>query len=302
MKVKVDQQKPKVTTDQIHELVKNLQGIIASDEESTIQQEDLVETLSRLLALSDDQFTILAPGIIQSYQQSVNNPNDKLALAHALNAMGGTAEDLTAAFDQLTIAIDKTQLSTVKRDFLKEFMATMINAINDTEGIAKRIINIPIELCHSEARIPQYANIGDSGADIYALDDITIKPGETVLVPTGIKVAIPTGYELQVRPKSGRSLKTKLRVANTPGTIDQGYRDEVKVIIENVDPPIKDITVDDDGHVTSILYGSSYTIGKGEKFAQLVLSEVPKTAFFRVDSVAEIGENRGGGFGSTDSK
>lgn len=302
MKVKVDSQEPKVTTDQIHELVKNLQGIVATDEESTAQQEDLVETLSRLLALPDDQFTILSPGIIQSYQQSVNNPNDKLALAHALNAMGGTAEDLTAAFDQLTIAIDKTQLSTVKRDFLKEFMATMINAINDTEGIAKRIVNIPIELCHPDAKIPQYANTGDSGADIYALDDITVKPGETVLVPTGIKVAIPAGYELQVRPKSGRSLKTKLRVANTPGTIDQGYRDEVKIIIENVDPPIKDITVDDGDHVTSILYGSSYTIGKGEKFAQLVLSEVPKAAFFRVDSVAEIGENRGGGFGSTDSK
>ena len=302
MKVKVDSQEPKVTTDQIHELVKNLQGIVATDEESTAQQEDLVETLSRLLALPDDQFTILSPGIIQSYQQSVNNPNDKLALAHALNAMGGTAEDLIAAFDQLTIAIDKTQLSIVKRDFLKEFMATVINAINDTEGIAKRIVNIPIELCHPDAKIPQYANTGDSGADIYALDDITVKPGETVLVPTGIKVAIPAGYELQVRPKSGRSLKTKLRVANTPGTIDQGYRDEVKVIIENVDPPIKDITVDDDGRVTSILYGSSYTIGKGEKFAQLVLSEVPKAAFFRVDSVAEIGENRGGGFGSTDSK
>lgn len=302
MKVKVDSQEPKVTTDQIHELVKNLQGIVATDEESTAQQEDLVETLSRLLALPDDQFTILSPGIIQSYQQSVNNPNDKLALAHALNAMGGTAEDLTAAFDQLTIAIDKTQLSTVKRDFLKEFMATMINAINDTEGIAKRIVNIPIELCHPDAKIPQYANTGDSGADIYALDDITVKPGETVLVPTGIKVAIPAGYELQVRPKSGRSLKTKLRVANTPGTIDQGYRDEVKIIIENIDPPIKDITVDDGDHVTSILYGSSYTIGKGEKFAQLVLSEVPKAAFFRVDSVAEIGENRGGGFGSTDSK
>lgn len=302
MKVKVDSQEPKVTTDQIHELVKNLQGIIATDEESTMQQEDLVETLSRLLALPDDQFTILSPGIIQSYQQSVNNPNDKLALAHALNAMGGTAEDLTTAFDQLTLAIDKTQLSTVKRDFLKEFMATMVNAINDTEGIAKRIINIPIELCHPDAKIPQYANTGDSGADIYAFDDITVKPGETVLVPTGIKVAIPAGYELQVRPKSGRSLKTKLRVANTPGTIDQGYRDEVKVIIENVDPPIKDITVDDDGRVTSILYGNSYTIGKGEKFAQLVLSEVPKAAFFRVDSVAEIGENRGGGFGSTDSK
>ncbi|MBR2825864.1 MAG: hypothetical protein IKE51_06335, partial [Solobacterium sp.] len=104
----------------------------------------------------------------------------------------------------------------------------------------------------------------------------------------------------QVRPKSGRALKTKLRVANTPGTIDQGYRDEIKVIIENVEPPIKDITVDDDGKVTSILYGSDFVIGKGEKFCQLVLNEVPKATFYRVSNVMEVDEeNRLGGFGST---
>ena len=162
-----------------------------------------------------------------------------------------------------------------------------------------RNVPVAIELCHPDAKIPQYAHISDSGVDVYALDDITIHPGETALVPTGIKVAHPAGYELQVRPKSGRALKTKLRVANTPGTIDQGYRDEIKVIIENVEPPIKDITVED-GKVTSILYGGDFTIGKGEKFCQLVLAEVPKIAFFRVDNVLEVDkENREGGFGST---
>ena len=91
-----------------------------------------------------------------------------------------------------------------------------------------------------------------------------------------------------------------MRVANTPGTIDQGYRDEVKVIIENVDAPIKDITVDEEGKVTSILYGSDFTIGKGEKFCQLVLCEVPKMSFYPVSNVMEIDEeDRGGGFGSS---
>jgi len=111
-----------------------------------------------------------------------------------------------------------------------------------------------------------------------------------------------------VRPKSGLSAGTKLRVANAPGTVDAGYRDEIKVIIENVEPPIKDITYEEifneDGtieslKVTSILYGSSYTIGKGQKFAQLVLSEVPKAVLYEVEKVGEIGEDRGGGFGST---
>ena len=102
--------------------------------------------------------------------------------------------------------------------------------------------------------------------NLYALEDITVGPGETKLVATGIKVALPPGYELQVRPKSGRALKTKLRVANTPGTIDAGYRDEIKVIIENIESPIKDIKYEFDEvtHrpiITSIEHGSSFFIG-----------------------------------------
>ena len=260
------------------------------------------ELLVRVLAMDEDQFAILAPGIMQSYQQSLNNPNDKLALLHAMNVTGAKAEDLTANFMELADVVDELEFSAQKRDFIKEMLASLINAINDTEGIAKRNVPVAIELCNEDAKIPQYAHISDSGADVYALEDITVHPGETVLVSTGFKVALPPGFELQVRPKSGRALKTKLRVANTPGTIDQGYRDEVKVIIENVEPPIKDITVED-GKVTSILYGSDFTIGKGEKFCQLVLCEVPKAAFFRVTSVMEVDEeNRHGGFGSTGLK
>ena len=263
---------------------------------------ELVENIVKLLALPDDKFEVLAPGILQSYQQTVNNPNDKIALAQSFNAAGIRAEDLTEAYTTILDEIDQTSLTAQKRDFLKELIMTLINAVNDTEGIAKRNVPVAIELCHPDAKIPQYAHITDSGADIYALDDVTVHPGETILVPTGFKVALPPGFELQVRPKSGRAVKTKLRVANTPGTIDQGYRDEVKVIIENIEPPIKDITINDDGMVTSVLYGGNFTIGKGEKFAQLVLAEVPKASFYRVDKVSDIGEDRGGGFGSTGVK
>lgn len=266
------------------------------------------ESIISLLIMDEENFKLLAPGILQSFKQSVNNPNDKVALVQSLNAAGVKAEDLSVAFFSISEEIDKIELSQQKKDFLKEFFATYVNAVNDTEGIAKRIIEIPIELCRPDAKIPQYAHIDDSGLDIYALDDYTIAPGETKLIPTGIKVALPPGYELQVRPKSGRALKTKLRIANTPGTIDAGYRDEIGVIVENVDPPIRKIDItpwdieDKDPviHFSDIEFGQSYTIGKGEKFAQLVLSEVPKVAFYRVDTVNEIGENRNGGFGSTD--
>lgn len=299
-----------VTQEQIKEYQDLLTDILESGDDNNPLKE-----IFKLLALDEDNFKVLAPGILQSFQQSVNNPNDKLALVQSLNASGGKAEDLLEAFEPLIDEIEKIdQFSQQKKDFLTEVVATLINAIQETEGIAKRIIQIPIELCHPNAKIPQYAHIDDSGMDIYALDDYTIMPGETKLIPTGFKVALPPGYELQVRPKSGRALKTKLRIANTPGTIDAGYRDEVGVIVENVDPPIRAIhpreRILEDIHgakiteqlpITSgdIEFGQAYTIGKGEKFAQLVLSEVPKAAFFRIDKVDEIGDNRGGGFGST---
>lgn len=285
-----------ITKEELSELTASLKEVVGEDELTS----EAVDTLIRLLALPDEQFSILAPGVMSSFQQTINNPNDKIALIQSLNANGVKAEDLIGEFMSIVEEIDNTTLPVIKRDFLKEVMGTIINAVNDTEGIAKRYVPVAIELCHENAKIPQYAHISDSGADVYALEDITVHPGETVLVPTGIKVALPPGFEIQVRPKSGRALKTKLRVANTPGTIDAGYRDEVKVIIENVDPPIKDITIDEEGKVTSILYGSDFTIGKGEKFAQLVLNEVPKASFFRVMNILEVdGDNRLGGFGSS---
>lgn len=293
-----------LTQENVKELKNSLEEIVNLEE-----NKDVFDSIIGLLAMPDEQFMVLAPGVMQSYQQSLNNANDKILLVQGLNAAGMKAEDIIAAFDDLEAQIDAMTLSIAKKDFLKEMMATIVNAINDTEGIAKRLVNVPIELCHEDAKIPQYAHISDSGMDVYAIEDITIHPGETKLVPTGIKVALPVGYELQVRPKSGRALKTKFRVANTPGTIDQGYRDEIKVIIDNIEPPIKDINyeyhVDGDNTyciIKSIEHGSDFHIAKGEKFCQLVLSEVPKAAFYRVDSVKDIGEDRGGGFGSTGLK
>lgn len=288
-----------ISKDQLHELTNSLQQIVGENTES----DDFVQTLVNLLSLPEDQFEILAPGIMQSFQQTINNPNDKITLVQSLNASGNKAEDLTSALMEVADGLEESTLSRQKRDFLKEMMASIANAINDTEGIAKRNVPVAIELCHPDAKMPQYAHVSDSGMDVYAVEDVTIHPGETVLVPTGIKVALPVGFEIQVRPKSGRALKTKLRVANTPGTVDQGYRDEIKVILENVEPPIQDITYDFDENgrpiITSIVHGADYTIAKGEKFCQFVLCEVPKAALYRIDNVKDLGEDRGGGFGST---
>ena len=292
----------KITKSDLEQVLKLFNDIMGTEEDKSFG-----DALTSLFNMDDEKFALISPGILQSFQQSVNNPNDKLGLVQALNANGATAEDLVSSFNTIADTIDSIEeISQIKRDFLKSLLATLTNAVNETEGIAKRFVQIPVELCHPDAKIPQYANTSDSGMDVYALDDYTIAPGETKLIPTGIKLALPPGYEIQVRPKSGRALKTKLRIANTPGTVDAGYRDEIKIIVENIEPPIKDIEYDFDDNGTpiikSILHGATHTIGKGEKFCQLVLMEVPKAALYRVEQVGEIGENRGGGFGSTGLK
>ena len=268
-----------------------------------------MELIAALLNLDDENFENLAGVYLLEMQKSLSSSKTQMTMAQMLDSEGITLEQLRQDFEKNISKIDSELgdiLSDKKRDFLRQVMILVYNSVAETEGISKKIIQIPIEKCHDDAKIPVYANLTDAGADLYAIEDIVIAPGETVLVPTGLKVAIPRGYEIQVRPKSGRALKTKMRVANTPGTIDSGYRDEIKVIIDNIEPPFKDISYhfDDEGKVIidSILHGSSYSISKGDKFAQLVLSEVPKMDFVEVESVSKYTGNRGGGFGSTGIK
>lgn len=129
--------------------------------------------------------------------------------------------------------------------------------------------------------LPQYSHKGDAGVDLLnAGDKIILKPQERALVPTGIKVAVPSGYEIQIRPRSGLAINKGLTVLNTPGTIDSGYRGEVKVIIFNTSP--KD-TVE---------------IEKGERIAQAVLKKVEHIEWEECQELDETIRNEGG-FGST---
>ena len=94
-------------------------------------------------------------------------------------------------------------------------------------------IEVHITRCRSNAHLPFYAKPGDAGMDLVAAEETLLAPGETKLVPTGLKVAIPEGFEIQVRPRSGLSLHTPLRIPNSPGTIDAGFRDEICIIVTN---------------------------------------------------------------------
>lgn len=264
------------------------------------------DELAAMLALPEEQFAILAPVFLVELEKGLHNINDQMVMVQSMNMLGMKAENVREQYEAIYEEIDNQMgdvLTNQKRDFLKQMLGMTYNALAEAEGVAKKTILIPIEFCRESVKMPEYAHLTDSGMDVYALEDITIAPGETKLVPTGLKVAIPAGYELQVRPKSGRCLKTKLRVANTPGTIDAGYRDEIGVIIDNIEPFIKSAQMDKAGRLYNVEFGSSYTIGKGEKFAQLVLCEVPKAAFYQVESVSAIeNDGRAGGFGSSGLK
>ena len=126
---------------------------------------------------------------------------------------------------------------------------------------------------------PSYATDGAAGLDVVAAEDLTLEPGARHAVATGFAIAIPPGFEVQVRPRSGLALKHGITCLNTPGTIDEDYRGEVKIILAN-------------------LGSDPFEVRRGERIAQLVPSPVLKAKF---DEVAELdATDRGaGGFGST---
>jgi len=141
-------------------------------------------------------------------------------------------------------------------------------------------LEIAVQKLHADVKMPAYAHEGDAGLDLYSTIDRVLQPGERALIPTGLKMAIPHGYEGQVRPKSGLALKHGLTVLNTPGTVDAPYRGEVGVILINLDPK------------------TPYEVKKGEKVAQMVFNKVEYAAFTEAADLTATTRGEGG-FGST---
>ena len=262
-----------------------------------------LDMFESLMGLDDESFEQLKPQVLYLFAETLHEPESISEFRTLAIAQGYTQETAKADFEMAIEAINTIDfLSESKKDFLKEIYTMASNQLVAVIGTTGSVIRIPCEVAKDKP-IPVYAHDTDAGMDIYSPAEYTIAPGETVIIPTGIKVAIPEGYALLIQPRSGQSAKTKLRIANTPGLIDSGYRDEIGVIVENIEPPFKDIDYkfDSSGNIRikSILHGQSYTIAPGQRFAQMRLVQVPKAEFVRVESVGEIGEDRGGGFGST---
>ncbi|MDO8686390.1 MAG: dUTP diphosphatase [Clostridiales bacterium] len=166
-------------------------------------------------------------------------------------------------------------------------------------------VEVFVEICREGVALPVYAKHGDAGMDVMAAEEVLIAAGQTVLIPTGLRFAIPEGFEIQVRPRSGISLRTPLRISNSPGTIDSGYRDELAIIMTNTSNKL--LSINDDNFCYFTLDDKNnqmgdYLIKKGDRIAQIVLKQVPVMKLTLTTSVSAIGSDRGGGFGSTGVK
>ena len=141
-------------------------------------------------------------------------------------------------------------------------------------------MDVLIKRLDESVPLTSYAKAGDAGADLATRIDFTIKPGERMLVPTGISIALPNGYVALVHPRSGLAIKHGISMANTPGTIDAGYRGELQVILINHD------------------LAQSVSFKKGDRIAQLVIQKVEHADFVEVENLPGS-ERSVDGFGST---
>ncbi len=139
---------------------------------------------------------------------------------------------------------------------------------------------VPVVRLDPELPLPSYAQPGDAGADLHTTVDVVLAPGERALVPTGIALALPEGHVGLVHPRSGLAARHGVSIVNTPGTVDAGYRGEVKVLLVNLDP------------------AEPVELRRGERVAQLVVQRVERAAFVEVDALPDSARGSGG-YGST---
>lgn len=270
----------------------------------TEEELDTSVIFASLLQIPDRDFEVLRPLLQEEIVKAFEEPQTQMMLTQMMAQNGINANQILEYTDELTdMLLDgiEIELSDQKKDFIQSIFTAFANSISTSTINPAHIVEIPIEVCRENVKLPTYATNGSAAMDLYAPEEYNVAPGECVVVPLGFKVAIPHGYALLIQPRSGLSRRTKLRLPNTPGLIDEDYHEEVGVIIENIDPPIKSIgtLVTDEGPQDASLYGSTLTIGKGERFAQMRLVEVPRIRWREVKSLGTFDNDHGVGFGSS---
>ncbi|HOB29385.1 MAG TPA: dUTP diphosphatase [Bacillota bacterium] len=147
-------------------------------------------------------------------------------------------------------------------------------------------VELPVEILPHAAGLPlpAYMSAGAAGMDLYAAvkEAVILDPGAVQLIPTGLKAAVPAGYELQIRPRSGLAIRHGISLLNSPGTVDADYRGEIKVILINLGP-------------------SAFTVRRGDRIAQMILCPIPRIKLLPTDTLPQTVRGEGG-FGHTGTK
>lgn len=248
------------------------------------ENNDTAAQFMMIMSLPDAQFDVIYPEFKNSLSGIFNSKSFQQDVLKSLETI--PMADLESERESIEELINEIKEDESLSDNKKDLMVTILErsyleVIKLFQNPRERV-KVKIKKIHPNAKTPTYAHPSDAGADVYADADLWIAPGATLVVPTGIKVAIPAGYEIQIRPRSGMSLKTPLRVANAPGTIDSDYRGEVGVIMTNTGD-------------------SMYEIKEGDKIAQMVIAPTPMIEWVETDELDETERNEKG-FGSSDSQ
>lgn len=242
---------------------------------------DSWQDLSQILAFPDEKFEAIYPEFRSRLEKVFNSPSfqeELLSEVHLLDV-----NDIDQERAELQAFLQEIRNDPSQNEHKKELLLYLLE--NTTEKLYELALNprpkieVTIEKINDNAKIPEYAHPSDAGCDVFSAETVTINANETKIVKTGIRVAIPAGYEIQIRPRSGLSAKTGLRVANAPGTIDSMYRGEIGVILHNTS-------------------SEPYTVKTGDKIAQMIIAQSPMIKWVenKIDTDTDRGE---GGFGST---
>lgn len=257
-----------------------VKDLISQNTQKTMVSDQFIE----IMEMPDEKFDIIANKFITQINAVYDKAETRNEIINQMKmAPPIELENEKIGTEQLIKDIQEDNtLSENKKKVLITMLNRSIEIIESIVNIPREMVDIKIKKLHEDAIIPTYAHASDAGADIYAIEDIDIPPHKTIIVKTGIAVSIPNNYEIQIRPRSGLSSKTNLRIANTPGTIDAGYTGEVGVIMDNI------------GNLTA-------HIKKGDKIAQMVPMPVPMINWIEVDEL-ESTDRGTNGYGSSDEQ
>jgi len=248
-------------------------------EEFFSKKDPIMEQFIQLMTMPDDKFDMVREKMEENILNTYSSPSIRKQILEEMSV--APIQDLDEELKNLENLINEIEndnsLSKSKKSFLIKFLRQSAELTESIVKIPREFVEVKIQKIHEDAIIPQYAHTTDAGADIYAIEDVTLKPHETKIIPTGLKVSIPQGYMIQIYSRSGLAAKTTLRIANSVGIIDSSYNEEIGVIIEN------------NGNLST-------TIHKGDRIAQMIIAPTPMINWIEVDEITNSGR---GGFGST---